>query len=105
MDGLLNKQKDELNVAVCQGRSHVAARLPPLHKEQVESLKATQEKETESNLQFILQTLDEKVTEQQTTLEKVGVPGFFVTKNPSDVKVQMYLIHLIIKVGDLSLKF
>ena len=39
--------------------------------------------------------LDKKVSEQQLTLEKAGVAGFFETKNPVEIKVQMLLIDFI----------
>jgi hypothetical protein len=39
--------------------------------------------------------LDQKVTEQQVTLEQAGVAGFYATKNPTDIKVQMILIDFI----------
>jgi hypothetical protein len=31
------------------------------------------------------------------TLEKAGVPGFYVTNNPTDVQVQMSLLQFIAK--------
>ena len=39
--------------------------------------------------------LDQKVTEQQVTLEQAGVAGFHATKNPTEIKVQMILIDFI----------
>ena len=39
--------------------------------------------------------LDHKVTEQQLTLEQAGVAGFYATKNPTDIKVQMTLLDFI----------
>ena len=39
--------------------------------------------------------LDHKVTEQQITLEQAGVAGFYATKNPIEIKVQMTLIDFI----------
>ncbi len=39
--------------------------------------------------------LDQKVTEQQVTLENAGVPGFRVTNNPTEVRVQMHLVDFI----------
>ena len=39
--------------------------------------------------------LDQKVTEQQVTLEQAGVAGFYATKNPTDIKVQMILLDFI----------
>lgn len=46
----------------------------------------------DSNL--VLQ-LDQKVLDQQSTLEKAGVPGFHVTNNPQEQRVQMHLLTLI----------
>ena len=46
------------------------------------------------DISTILQ-LDKKVSEQQLTLEKAGVAGFFETKNPVEIKVQMLLIDFI----------
>lgn len=39
--------------------------------------------------------LDQKVMDQQVTLEKAGVPGFFVTNNPAEIRLQMYLLEFI----------
>ena len=39
---------------------------------------------------FLLQ-----VSDQQQTLEAAGVPGFYVTNNTSDIKLQMHLLDLI----------
>ena len=44
--------------------------------------------------------LDQKVSDQQVTLERAGVPGFFVTNNPIEVQVQMYLLEFIVKTGN-----
>jgi hypothetical protein len=40
-----------------------------------------------------------QVSDQQVTLEKAGVPGFFVTNNPLDIKVQMYLLDFILRLS------
>ena len=39
--------------------------------------------------------LDQKVMDQQVTLEKAGVPGFFVTNNPAEIRLQIYLLEFI----------
>jgi len=44
--------------------------------------------------------LDQKVSDQQVTLERAGVPGFFVTNNPTEVQVQMYLLDFIVRIGN-----
>lgn len=42
-----------------------------------------------------IQTLDQKAIDQQKTLENSGIPGFHVTTNPTETKVQMYLLQFI----------
>lgn len=43
--------------------------------------------------------LDQKVKDQQMTLEKAGVPGFYVTKNPKEIKIQMHLLDIILRLS------
>ena len=57
-------------------------------------LKAQQNELENFDISTILR-LDQKVTEQQVTLEQAGVAGFYATKNPTDIKVQMILIDFI----------
>lgn len=45
----------------------------------------------------IIMLLDQKVMDQQVTLEKAGVPGFHVTNNPNEVHIQMYLLSFIMR--------
>ena len=47
----------------------------------------------------VILDLDQKVMDQQVTLEKAGVPGFFVTNNPNEIRMQMYLLGFIIRMG------
>lgn len=65
-------------------------------KEQVLANHSDELKQADMNL--ILQ-LDQLVADQQTTLEKAGVPGFYSTSNPQEIKVQMYLLEFILKLG------
>jgi len=44
--------------------------------------------------------LDQKVRDQQVTLEKAGVPGFYETEKPVEVQVQMYLLEFILRIGE-----
>ena len=44
--------------------------------------------------------LDQKVSEQQVTLERAGVPGFYVTNNSTEIQVQMYLLEFIVRIGN-----
>lgn len=63
--------------------------------EQKEELKAF-----DKNL--VLQ-LDQKVADQQSTLEQAGVPGFYVTTNPLEIKVQMHLLDFILRLSRMSI--
>jgi len=65
-----------------------------LGKEQDEMLKSHQNELENFDISTVLK-LDHKVAEQQLTLEQAGVAGFYVTKNPTDIKVQMTLIDFI----------
>ena len=94
---LLNQQKIELQEAMSAlttEEDRVAAKvaLYKKHKEEV--------KQTDMNL--VLQ-LDQKVTDQQSTLEKAGVPGFYVTTNPIEIQVQMRLCDFIIRLSKMDI--
>nr|SVE83385.1 EOG090X0GJG [Daphnia magna] len=52
----------------------------------------------QADMNLILQ-LDQVVADQQGTLEKAGVPGFYLTSNPQEIQVQMYVLEFILKLG------
>ncbi|XP_065090964.1 gonadal protein gdl [Ochlerotatus camptorhynchus] len=52
----------------------------------------------ETDMKLVLH-LDQKVKDQQSTLEKAGVPGFYVTDNPMEIKIQMYLLDFILRLS------
>ena len=52
----------------------------------------------QADMNLILQ-LDQLVLDQQTALEKAGVPGFYGSNNPQEIRVQMYLLEFIIKLS------
>ena len=56
---------------------------------------AQEVKEFDSNLAL---RLDQKVEEQQSSLERAGVPGFYVTQNPTEQRVQMCLLKFIAEI-------
>lgn len=51
----------------------------------------------------IILELDQKVMDQQVMLEKAGVPGFFVTNNKLDIRLQMYLLEFIIRLSHMEI--
>ncbi|CAG2058599.1 unnamed protein product [Timema podura] len=94
---LINKQKMELQDLLKQFpdeeiRQRQRVVLQQKHKDE---MKAT-------DMKLVLQ-LDQKVSDQQVVLEKAGVPGFFVTNNPLDVKVQMYLLDFILRLSKMKI--
>lgn len=53
---------------------------------------------TETDQKLVLH-LDQKVKDQQMTLEKAGVPGFYVTESPKEIKIQMHLLDFILRLS------
>ena len=51
----------------------------------------------------IIHELDTKVVEQQDTMKKAGVPGFYLTSDPVELRVQMYIFEFIQNLGSMSL--
>ena len=53
------------------------------------------EEEVKKKDMKVIMDLDQKVMDQQVMLERAGVPGFFVTNNKQDIRLQMYLLEFI----------
>lgn len=47
----------------------------------------------------LIALLDQKVRDQQSTLHKAGVAGFYVTDNPKEIKIQMFLLDFILRLS------
>ncbi|XP_005104030.1 protein DGCR6 [Aplysia californica] len=75
----------------------------PLLVSQVERERETQERRFEEEMKRrdvkIILELDQKLMDQQSMLEKAGVPGFYVTNNRHDVRLQMYLLEFIVRLA------
>ncbi|XP_076056129.1 gonadal protein gdl [Oratosquilla oratoria] len=96
---ILKTQKEDVSAAARQGKTHVAVRLPHQHEEQLKQMDTEQQQQLAKCDARILHILDQKVKEQQSTLEQVGVPGFKVTSNRVEIKIQMYILGFIVKLG------
>ncbi|XP_044752709.1 gonadal protein gdl [Coccinella septempunctata] len=82
-------------------------KLKGLNPEQkVEELRKIMKKHKEElkifDMNLVLQ-LDEKVKDQQQLLEQAGVPGFYVTANPVELKVQMFLLDFMLRLSRMSI--
>nr|XP_045219886.1 protein DGCR6L isoform X1 [Macaca fascicularis] len=74
--------------------------LPVLQAAQQRELEAVEHRIREEQRAMdrkIVLELDRKVADQQSTLEKAGVAGFYVTTNPQELMLQMNLLELIRK--------
>ncbi|XP_050734375.1 protein DGCR6-like [Eriocheir sinensis] len=102
-DNLIKCHKEELTAAERQGKTHVLSRLPRLHQDQLAELNTRHAQETDNTHLFIQNVLDQKVEEQQSTLQQARVPGFHVTSNPMEIKVQMYIMGFIMVIGGIKI--
>ncbi|XP_014663392.1 PREDICTED: protein DGCR6-like isoform X1 [Priapulus caudatus] len=95
---ILKKQKEAIQASM--SRPH---NIPVVEAKFQKDLKELDQKHeadlNRTDMKLILE-LDQKVSDQQVTLEKAGVPGFFVTNNPQEVRVQMYQLDFIIRLGN-----
>lgn len=95
--GLINQQKIETQEALKgisdeERATNVRNYLHKKHKEEM--------RQTDMNL---VMELDQKMMDQQSTLEKAGVPGFYVTNNPVEIQLQMRLCDFIIRLSKMEI--
>lgn len=93
---LLNQQKLEMQEALSSVLSdnEMVVIKTALYKKHKEELK-------QMDMKLVVQ-LDQKVADQQSILEKAGVPGFYVTNNPLEIQVQMRLCDFIIRLSKME---
>uniref|UniRef100_H3CH56 DiGeorge syndrome critical region gene 6 n=2 Tax=Tetraodon nigroviridis TaxID=99883 RepID=H3CH56_TETNG len=90
---LTKKHKDALQTC----KSHNLALLKTNQQAEVEALEIRVREEQRMMDKKIVAEMDQKVVDQQNTLEKAGVPGFYITTNPQELTMQMNLLELILK--------
>lgn len=90
---LMKKQKEQRESLMAAGESPIIVDLAH-QKEREEQEKLFQEELNRVDMKIITK-LDQCVSDQQVTLEKAGVPGFFVTNSPMEIQLQMCLLGFI----------
>ncbi|XP_068127568.1 protein DGCR6-like [Hyperolius riggenbachi] len=90
---LLKKHKE----AQQSCKSHNLPILKNTQQRELEALEQRIKEEQRMMDEKIVLELDQKVIDQQSTLEKAGVSGFYVTTNPQELSLQMNLLELILK--------
>jgi len=86
----INRQQQEKQTLVARNASEAELAAKELRMK---------EDRQQEDMRLVTQ-LDQKVSDQQVTLERAGVPGFYVTNNPTEVQVQMYLLEFIVRIGN-----
>ncbi|KAG8012203.1 Protein DGCR6 [Nibea albiflora] len=90
---LVRKNKDALQSC----KSHNLTLLKSNQQAELEALEIRVREEQRMMDKKIVAEMDQKVIDQQNTLEKAGVPGFYITTNPQELTMQMNLLELILK--------
>lgn len=106
LSGEKRKFKEKYQATVLQDTSDdigVPDAVQRLDAEEEQMLKSQSNELSEFDIGVIFK-MDQKVSEQQQTLEQAGVPGFFVTNNPLEIKVQMHLLHFISRLEQMESK-
>jgi len=75
----------------------------PEYMAEMKRLQQRQRMEQKQNDMKIIMQLDQKVSDQQGMMEKAAVPGFYVTNNPADIRLQMYLFEFIFRLSEMPL--
>ncbi|XP_048240032.1 protein DGCR6-like [Haliotis rufescens] len=97
------QKKHKEMIQSCQTKPHNL----PLVQSQIEREWETMTKRCDEELKKkdmkVILDLDQKVMDQQVMLEKAGVPGFFVTNNRQEIRLQMYLLEFILRLSRMNM--
>ncbi|XP_036883976.1 protein DGCR6-like, partial [Sturnira hondurensis] len=89
------RQKHQEAQQAC--RPHNLPMLQAAQQHEPEAMEHRIREEQRAMDQKIILELERKAADQQGTLEKAGVAGFYVTTNPQELTLQMNLLELIRK--------
>ncbi|XP_041462248.1 protein DGCR6-like [Lytechinus variegatus] len=91
------QKKHQVAIQDSQSRPHNIPRIKATNEKEKEALDKKIFEEAKRMDERILIELDTCAAEQQTTLEKAGVPGFRRTHDSTECKLQMYILEFITK--------
>ncbi|XP_076307822.1 gonadal protein gdl [Tachypleus tridentatus] len=99
----LQKKHKEIMSSHSQDSPQILITLRNTYEKELQEIEKRQtEEEGRVDMKIIID-LDQAVSDQQVTLEKAGVPGFFVTNNSNEIRLQMYLLEFILKLRSVEL--
>ncbi|XP_055855153.1 gonadal protein gdl [Episyrphus balteatus] len=97
LENLRNQVENEYQIEVQDWASKISDPEELEHILGLMKIKHTKKlKETDMKL---IAHLDQKVRDQQSLLEKACVAGFYVTDNPREIKIQMFLLDFILRLS------
>ncbi|CAM1293167.1 DGCR6 (predicted) [Pycnogonum litorale] len=99
----LQRKHKDIMLTEYQLRPHNVARQRQIHEKEVEEQKKRQDEELARMEMKLVLELDQIVSEQQVMLNKAGVSGFYVTNAPAEIKIQMYLLEFIKRLGQMEI--
>ena len=94
---LLRQQKAEL--AMFERKPQQLKAMLTQHEGALDAFTQQCQKETTNLDQKLVLELDRQVSDQQSTLQRAGLPYFFITNDPEEIKVQMYLLSFITRLS------
>lgn len=94
---LARRQKEQKELLISAGQSPTLIALA--QQKEREALEKGHQEEINRIDMKIITKLDQCVSDQQVTLEKAGVPGFFVTNSPMEISLQMCLLEFITRLA------
>ncbi|KAJ7309587.1 hypothetical protein JRQ81_007639 [Phrynocephalus forsythii] len=97
---ILHKHREALQSC----RPHNLPLLKAAQQRELEAMEQRIHEEQQMMDKKIVLELDQKVMDQQSTLEKAGVSGFYITTNPQELTLQMNLLDLIQKLQQKALQ-
>jgi len=97
---LKQKQKEEVDTRPPNVSSAI---LQNKHRHELSEFEKTIEDELKKHDMKLLLEIDQKVSDQQVTLCKAAVPGFYVSNNSHEVRLQMYLLEFIQRLAKVDL--
>jgi len=80
---------------VCENRLHHLPIVKEANRRELEKHDKLMNDELRRFDLKVINEFDQKVVEQQDTMRKAGVPGFQVTRNSFELKIQMYILKFI----------
>ncbi|KAK6187215.1 hypothetical protein SNE40_005291 [Patella caerulea] len=95
---VMQKKHKEL-LQQCENRPHNIPLVQAQIDRELEMINKRCDEEMKKKDMKIILELDQKAMEQQNLLEKAGVPGFYVTNNKLEMRLQMYLLDFIMRIS------